>query len=208
MAAWGLLIAAYLVGSFPTSHLAGRWAGVDLRERGSGNLGGTNVYRVLGGRPAVVVLTIDLLKGFVPVWLFSQWDGRPGGWAVAYGAAALAGHIYPVWTRFRGGKGVATAAGTLLGLAPIAVVIAALVWTGTLLLTRLASVASLLAATLVPLLARGSGAPGHVVLYALLIGAVVWWTHRHNVVRLVRGEEIGIRLRGGGVDGGPGSDER
>lgn len=193
--AWALLVVSYLIGAFPTSHLVGRRVGIDLRREGSGNLGGTNVYRVIGAGPAVAVLAIDLVKGFGPVWFFPQVDGRAGAWALAYGAAAIAGHIWPVYTRFRGGKGVATGAGTLLALAPVAVVIAGLVWLGTLLLTRLASLASLLATTLVPLLARGAAAPRHVVLYSLLLAAVVWWTHRHNVVRLARGEELRFERR-------------
>lgn len=203
MVAWMLVAAAYLIGAFPSSHLLGRWAGVDLRRRGSGNLGGTNVYRVMGAKPAAAVLAVDLLKGFGPVWFFPQLDGRSGAWALAYGAAAIAGHIWPVYTRFRGGKGVATAAGTLLALAPVAVLIAGLAWLGTLLLTRLASVASLLAATLVPLLARGAAAPRPVVLYALLLAAVVWWTHRHNIARIARGEEL--RLGRGGAAHGDGA---
>lgn len=196
MLAWALVVVAYLIGAFPTGHLVGRRAGVDLRRAGSGNPGGTNAYRVLGARAGALVLLVDLLKGFGPVWFFPQWEARPETWALAYGGAAIAGHIWPVYTGFRGGKGVATAAGTLLALAPVAALIASLVWLGTLLLTRLASLASLLAATLVPLLARGAAAPSHVVLYSLLLAAIVWWTHRQNVWRLVRGEEPRIATPG------------
>ncbi len=192
--AYLLVIAAYLLGAFPTSYLVGRWRKTDLLEQGSGNLGGTNVYRVLGLRFALVVLLVDLLKGFAPVWFFPALDGRAGPWELAYGTAAIAGHVWPVYTRFRGGKGVATAAGTLLAVAPVAVVIAILVWVGTLLLTRIASLASLLSATLVPLLARGAAAPLHVVLYSLLLASVVWWTHRENITRMLRGEELRVEL--------------
>lgn len=190
-----LLLAAYLIGAFPTSYLIGRWYGVDLRTEGSGNLGGTNVYRVLGILPALTVLSIDVLKGFAPVWFFPLWDGRASVWDLAYGFAAIIGHVWPVYTRFRGGKGVATAAGTLLAVAPVAVTIAIFVWIGTLLLTRIASLASLLSATLIPILARGASAPRPVVLYALLLTLLVWWTHRSNLVRLVRREELEIRFR-------------
>lgn len=189
------LAVSYLVGALPTSYFVGRLHGVDLRREGSRNLGGTNVYRVIGLKPAIAVLAIDLLKGFVPVWFLPQWDGRAGAWELAYGMAAIVGHIWPVYTRFRGGKGVATAAGTLFALAPVAALIAAFVWAGTLLLTRLASLASLLAATLVAPLARAAAAPGHTVLYALLLAAIVWWTHRRNVLRLIRREELRIELR-------------
>ncbi len=187
-----LLLGAYLIGAFPTSYLMGRWHGVDLREEGSGNLGGTNVYRVLGFLPALTVLIIDVLKGFIPVWFFPQWDEQAGPWVLAYGMAAIVGHIWPVYTRFRGGKGVATAAGTLLGVEPVAVTIAFFVWVGMLLLTRTASVASLVAATLVPILARGGSAPRSVVLYALSLALLVWWTHRTNLVRLARRQELRI----------------
>ncbi len=189
-----LLIASYLIGAFPTSYLIGRWYGVDLRKEGSGNLGGTNVYRVLGILPALTVLAIDLLKGFAPVWFFPAWDGRAEAWDLAYGFAAIIGHVWPVYTRFRGGKGVATAAGTLLAVAPVAVTIAMFVWVGTLLLTRVASLASLLAATLIPILAHGADAPRPVTLYALLLALLVWWTHRSNLVRLARREELRIRF--------------
>jgi glycerol-3-phosphate acyltransferase PlsY len=195
MTPYVFLALAYLVGALPTSHFVGRLYGVDLRREGSGNLGGTNVYRVIGLKPAVAVLAIDLLKGFVPVWFLPQWDGRAGAWELAYGMAAIVGHVWPVYTRFRGGKGVATAAGTLVALAPVAALIAAFVWVGMLLLTRLASLASLIAATLVAPLARAAAAPSHTVLYALLLAGVVWWTHRINVLRLIRREEMRIELR-------------
>lgn len=187
-----LLLAAYLMGAVPTSYLMGKGYGVDLRTKGSGNLGATNVYRVLGLLPAIAVLFVDLLKGFFPVWFFPQWDGRTGTWELAYGIAAIAGHVWPVYIRFRGGKGVATAAGTLLALAPVALTISFFVWMGTLLLTRTASVASLLAAALLPIMARGAAAPRSVVVYALLLAVLVVWTHRRNLVRLVRRQELQI----------------
>lgn len=195
MTPYVFLAISYLIGALPTSHFIGKLYGVDLRKEGSGNLGGTNVYRVIGLKPALIVLGIDLFKGFLPVWFLPQWDGRAGAWALAYGTAAIVGHVWPVYTRFRGGKGVATAAGTLAALAPVAALIAAFVWAGTLLLTRLPSLASLIAATLVAPLARAAAAPRYTVLYALLLAAVVWWTHRKNVLRLVRREELRVELR-------------
>ncbi|MDX1393944.1 MAG: glycerol-3-phosphate 1-O-acyltransferase PlsY [Gemmatimonadota bacterium] len=189
-----LIAAAYLIGAFPTSFLIGKWHGVDLSDEGSGNFGATNVYRVLGFLPALTVVSIDLLKGFAPVWYFPQWDGRTGAWELAYGAAAIVGHCWPVYTKFRGGKGVATAAGTLLAVAPVALLIALFVWIGTLLLTRIASLASLMSATLIPLLARGAEAPTPIVLYALCLSALVWWTHRSNLVRLAQRKELRIRF--------------
>ena len=192
-----LTLAAYLVGAFPTSYLVGRLYGYDLRKEGSGNLGSTNAYRILGFFPAVAVLLIDILKGFLPVWYFPLWDGRAGAWGLAYGLAAITGHVWPVYTRFKGGKGVATAAGTMAALAPVAVAVAFFVWVVTVVLTRTASAASLISATLVPVMARASAAPRSVVSYAVLLAVTVWWTHRTNLVRIVRREELQIDWRRG-----------
>ncbi|WP_419948665.1 glycerol-3-phosphate 1-O-acyltransferase PlsY [Candidatus Palauibacter sp.] len=192
-----LTLSSYLVGAFPTSYLVGRAYGYDLRREGSGNLGSTNAYRILGFFPAVAVLVIDLLKGFLPVWFFPMWDGRTGAWALAYGLAAILGHVWPVYTKFKGGKGVATAAGTMAALAPVAVAVAFFVWIVTVVLTRTASVASLVSATLVPVMASASGAPRSVISYALLLAVTVWWTHRANLARIVRREELQIDWRRG-----------
>ena len=192
-----LTLSSYLVGAFPTSYLVGRVYGYDLRREGSGNLGSTNAYRILGFFPAVAVLVIDLLKGFLPVWFFPMWDGRTGAWALAYGLAAILGHVWPVYTKFKGGKGVATAAGTMAALAPVAVAVAFFVWIVTVVLTRTASVASLVSATLVPVMASASGAPRSVMSYALLLAVTVWWTHRANLARIVRREELQIDWRRG-----------
>ena len=192
-----LTLSAYLVGALPTSYLVGRAYGYDLRREGSGNLGSTNAYRILGFFPAVAVLVVDLAKGFVPVWLFPLWDGRSGAWALAYGLAAITGHVWPVYTKFKGGKGVATAAGTMAALAPVAVAVAFMVWVVTVALTRTASVASLVSATIVPIMARASAAPRTVISYALIIAVSVWWTHRANLARIIRREELQIDWRRG-----------
>ncbi len=187
-------IAAYLIGSLPFGYAAGRVARIDLTAAGSGSTGATNVYRLLGSKWALPVIALDLLKGFLPVWLFPLWDGR--AWplmAIAYGIAAIAGHVWSIFLRLKGGKGVATAAGAMLALAPIAVAIAIFVWVGIVLITGFVSVASLVAATLVPVLAFFEEAPVETVVFALGIATFVWWTHRSNLLRLVRGEELGFR---------------
>lgn len=190
MTALGLLGLSYLVGSVPASYLAGRVAGVDLRQRGSGNLGATNVFRVVGPAAAAPVLVADALKGFFPVWYFPLWDGQATpGLALAYGLAAVAGHVWPVFLRFRGGKGVATSAGVLLGVAPLATTVAVVLWTGLALLTRTVSVASLTAATATPLLAAAFDASWGTVSFAAFVAALVWWTHRANVRRIRDGRE-------------------
>lgn len=191
-----LLAAAYLLGSTPASSLAGRLAGVDLTRRGSGNLGGTNVFRVLGWRWALPVVVVDIGKGFVPAWFFPVWDGAGAPQlALAYGLAAIAGHVWSVFLRFRGGKGVATSGGVLLALAPLATAIGALVWGGLVLLTRTVSIASLAAATSLPVLTWLFDQPGEKVAFTAMLALFVWWTHRENVGRLVRGEEL--RFGGG-----------
>ena len=195
-------LASYLVGSIPTSHLVGRAHGVDLRRQGSGNLGATNVYRVVGARAALLVVCIDLVKGFLPLWYFPTWDGASSPYLIpVYGLLAILGHVRPVFTGFEGGKGVATAAGTLFAVAPLAAFVATLTWLGLVLLTRIASVASLTAAALVPVVAWISAAPQATVLYAAVLAAVVWWTHRENIGRLLRHEELRLGTPGG-------SDER
>lgn len=189
-----LIIAAYLLGSLPFGYAAGRLARVDLRATGSGNTGATNVYRSLGLWGAVPVILLDVLKGFLPAWLFPMWDGEAWPYlAIVYGIAAVAGHVWSVFLRLRGGKGVATAAGVMLALAPIAAAIAMLVWVGLVLITGFVSVASLIAAALVPVLAYFEDAPIETIVFSLGIASFVWWTHRSNLVRLVRGEELGFR---------------
>lgn len=193
--AW--LVAAYLCGSIPTAWLVGRAFGIDLREHGSGNLGGTNAYRVLGPKAGVPVVAVDVCKGFVPAALFPGWDGAGDPrLALAYGLLAIAGHVWPVWLRFRGGKGVATGAGVLAALAPLAALVALLVWLGVVALTRVVSVASLAAATVTPLVAWITDAPGFTVGFCAFVAAFVWWTHRSNLTRLRRGEELGFRRSG------------
>lgn len=189
-----MLMAAYLIGSLPFGYAAGRVARIDLTVKGSGSTGATNVYRLLGFKWALPVITLDLLKGFLPVWLFPMWDGTAWPWmAIAYGIAAIAGHVWSIFLRLRGGKGVATAAGAMLALAPVAVAIAIFVWVGIVLITGFVSVASLVAATLVPVLAYFEEAPAETVIFALGIASFVWWTHRSNLLRLLRGEELGFR---------------
>lgn len=186
----GLVLLAYLVGSIPTSYMAGRLRGVDLREHGSGNLGATNTYRVLGAAVALPVLLLDIAKGFVPAALFPTWDGvAVEGLAIAYGVAAILGHVWPVFLGFRGGKGVATGAGVLFALAPLTTVIALLIWIGIVGLTRYVSVASIATATAVPVLAFALDAPPSTIVFCVVVAVFVWWTHRENLRRLRAGTE-------------------
>jgi glycerol-3-phosphate acyltransferase PlsY len=185
-----LVLAAYLMGSIPTSYLVGRLNGIDLRKHGSGNLGGTNAYRVMGAAAGVPVVLVDVCKGFVPAQFFPAWDGVAlGDLALLYGLAAIAGHVWSVFMGFRGGKGVATGAGVLVALAPTSALIGLLVWIGVVLITRYVSVASISAATLVPLTALLTDEARSTVLFCAAIAILVWWTHRENLSRLARGQE-------------------
>jgi glycerol-3-phosphate acyltransferase PlsY len=199
-----LVLAAYLLGSIPTSYLIGRMHGIDLREHGSGNLGGTNAYRVMGLKAGAPVVLVDVSKGFVPACFFPAWDGSPvGQLALAYGLAAIAGHVWSIFMRFRGGKGVATGAGVLIALAPTSALIGLLVWVGVVLITRYVSVASIAAATAVPVVAWLTDERTSTVLFCAAVALFVWWTHRQNLQRLARGDEnrFGTSRRGTGSPG-------
>lgn len=186
---WLFLVVAYLLGSFPTSYLVGRLRGVDLRRAGSGNLGATNAFRVLGWRAATPVVLTDIAKGIVPTALFPLWAGGHPWWAMAYGAAAITGHIFSVFVRFRGGKGVATSAGVFMALAPWAVLIGFAVWGLTVVLTRVVSVASILAALVLPLAVFVTNEPRAVFWLSVGLSGFVIYAHRENIRRLARGEE-------------------
>ena len=181
----------YLLGSFPSGYLAGRWcAGVDIRQLGSGSTGATNVLRQVGKGPALVVFVVDVFKGSAAVILARALLGAGAyGWLVAAGLAALAGHIWPIWLGGKGGKAVATGFGMLLGLVP-AVGLACLgVFLTSLALSRIVSISSVLAAAALPLLMAGAGAPGAYLGLGLVAAVMVIWRHRSNLGRLLKGEE-------------------
>jgi len=193
-----LVIASYFVGAIPTSYIAGRVTrGIDLRQHGSGNLGATNAYRVLGWRAALPIFLVDILKGFLPVLLFPRIDGETHfAWALAYGVAAILGHVYSIYVGFRGGKGVATSAGVFLALAPVAVLLSLLIWIALVATTGYVSLASITAAAAMPLLILATGARLEVLVLSLLLAAFVIFAHRANIRRLRRGEEHRFRRRG------------
>jgi glycerol-3-phosphate acyltransferase PlsY len=195
LALW--FLAAYLVGAIPTSYLAGKLGrGIDLREHGSKNLGATNVYRVLGWKYAIPVGLFDMAKGAAPVALFERWS--PGGaWVpVAMGAAAVAGHVFSPFVRFRGGKGVATAAGVFLALAPLAVAISAGIWGVVLWRSGFVSVASIAAVGTFPIWARLTRPAAPYTFWAgVLLAAFIIFSHRSNIRRLMAGTESRFRTR-------------
>lgn len=196
---WALLALSYLLGATPTSYWVGRaFHGIDLREHGSGNLGATNAFRVLGWKSALPVVVIDITKGFVPVQLFPPLAGVGVEWAYAYGLAAILGHMFSVWVRFEGGKGMATSAGALLGLAPWAVLAGLVVWLSLTFATGYVSVGSIVAAVVLPPLVAVTPHEGGSTLVWLSTGlaAFVIWKHRANIRRLARGEESRFGRRG------------
>ncbi len=201
-----LLVLSYLLGATPTSYWVGKaFHGVDLREHGSGNLGATNAFRVLGWRSALPVILVDISKGFVPVGVFPHLMGasRGGsqgtllGWTLAFGGAAIVGHMFSLWVGFRGGKGVATSAGVFLGLAPWAVLGAFLVWLAVVGTTRYVSAGSVAAALLLPVLVALTPHDGGTTLlwFTVALALFVTWAHRSNIGRLIRGEETRIDKR-------------
>jgi glycerol-3-phosphate acyltransferase PlsY len=189
----GVLL-SYLAGSIPSAYLAGKARGVDLREHGSGNLGATNVVRVLGPKIGAVVFIADLLKGFLPVYFLPRYTEtlRPGMWALIFGAAAIAGHVKPVFLLGKGGgKGVATASGVFLALAFVPMLIAEALWIIVFYFTRYVSLASLVGAAVLPvaILISSRDPRSPVFIASVIIALFVFWTHRANIGRLRRGEE-------------------
>lgn len=191
MSPWLFVVLSYLIGAIPASYVAGRMAkGIDLREHGSGNLGATNTFRVLGAKVAAPVMVFDILKGTFPVIAFGQWDGsNDWRWALAYGAAAIVGHVFSIYMHFKGGKGVATSAGVFLGLAPLALGIGLLVWLLVLRGTRMVSAASISAALAVGVALPLTPVPAEVRVLGYAVVAFVIFSHRSNVARILNGTE-------------------
>lgn len=185
------LLIAYVAGSIPTSFIVGRLGGgLDLREHGSGNLGATNTFRVLGWQWAVPVAVLDAAKGALPVRFLSATVGDAPWIPVAIGTAAIVGHVFSVFMRFRGGKGVATAAGVVLALAPLALLASLVLWLVVLRATGYVSLSSMTAALAFPLLAWWLGASNqHVVAVGVVLALFIVFTHRSNIGRLLAGTE-------------------
>lgn len=189
------VLLSYAAGSVPSAWLAGRVYNVDLRSQGSGNLGATNVMRVLGAKVAILVFAADIAKGALPVRYFPAMTGVSGdarAWlAIACGVAAIVGHIRPVFLGFgRGGKGVATACGVFLALAPVEALLALLIFIVVVFASGYVSLSSLTAAVALPVLLIASlGWRSPLVGIGLVTSAFVFWTHRANIVRLRSGTE-------------------
>jgi glycerol-3-phosphate acyltransferase PlsY len=187
-------LCAYAIGSVPFALILARRLGADLRRVGSGNIGATNVLRASGVKAGVVVALLDILKGACSVMIAGRLTDNPAAPAVA-GLAAIVGHVYPAWLRFRGGKGVATACGVFAVLTPAALppalaIFIAAVWT-----TKYISLGSVLATLALPPIAYATGSPAPVVAAACGAAALVVFRHRSNLARVKSGTErrLGVR---------------
>ncbi len=191
LAALPWFVAAYLVGAFPTSYVAGKvFKGIDLREHGSKNLGATNVYRVLGWKFAVPVAIVDILKGTLPVVAFAPRVSDSTLVAMLVGAMAVVGHVFSVFVGGKGGKGVATSAGVMLGLAPAAVGICMLIWLVLVRTTGYVSLGSMLGAVALPIGVQVLHPDRReLVLPSMALAALIVFLHRANIRRLLNGTE-------------------
>lgn len=187
-----LLIVSYLVGAIPFGLVVGKLAGVDVRKHGSKNIGATNVSRTLGKKLGLLTLVLDVLKGFLPMVVATYLlSGSAQAQLIACGCGVFAviGHMFPVYLRFKGGKGVATGLGVFLFLSPTAILISLLVFVITVSLTGFVSAGSLLSSALFPVWLYFLGNPLLLIVTALIIGILIWIKHHENIGRLFRGEE-------------------
>jgi glycerol-3-phosphate acyltransferase PlsY len=183
-----VIVAAYLVGSIPTGVLLGKAYGVDVRKEGSGNIGATNLYRTVGRKVGIITLIGDCLKGLLPV-LLVKFSALPTEFAAWVGLAAFCGHVFSVFLKFRGGKGVATALGVFLALAPLAIAIAIAVFAVFMFLWRYVSLGSIAASTVMPLAVFFLGGGRTVTTVTFVIALIVIVRHHENIKRLLSGTE-------------------
>ena len=189
------VVAAYLIGSVPFALLLARkWGAADLRRVGSGNLGAANVMRTSGVTAGVLVACLDMAKGAIGVFMAARFTDNAAAPA-AGGLAAIVGHIYPIWLRFRGGKGVATACGVFSMLTPLAIPPTLAIFLITVAVTKYISLGSLLATLALPTLAYATGSPAPAVAAAIGAAALIVFRHRSNMTRLRTGTErrLGVR---------------
>jgi acyl-phosphate glycerol 3-phosphate acyltransferase len=194
-----IALSAYLLGSLPSGYLIGRAQGIDIRAQGSGNIGATNTLRVLGKKWGYLCFVMDIGKGAVAVWLAKLWAGPalgidPTNAAIVAAAGALLGHTFPVWLGFKGGKGIATSGGIAIALFPPIVFLVSIgAWIVVFQISRIVSVASLVAASMLGgtlvLLAALHRTPPVLAVIGVGMTLLAFWLHRSNLARLARGEE-------------------
>ena len=184
-----LIIASYFIGAIPTGVVLARaFSGKDIRHEGSGNIGATNVTRVLGKKLGALTLVGDLLKGFLPVWVGSYLVSSLNV-VCLMGFAAFLGHLFPVYLKFKGGKGVATALGVFLYLSPIVILVEIIVFVFVVGIWKYVSLGSLIAAASMPLLLVIIGSPKPVVLLSMAFALLIFIKHKANIQRLLNGTE-------------------
>jgi len=183
-----LIIAAYLLGSVPTGLLLGKLYGIDVRTTGSGNIGATNLYRTVGRRVGILTLIGDCLKGALPV-LALKYAAMPSDYAAYIGLAAFCGHVFSVFLKFKGGKGVATALGVFLALSPLAVAAAVVIFAILMMIFRYVSLGSIAAAAVMPVAIKATGGDPIMYRVTIVIALIVIIRHLDNIKRLLAGSE-------------------
>jgi glycerol-3-phosphate acyltransferase PlsY len=187
-----IAILSYLLGSIPTGYILGLCAGVDVRKAGSGNIGATNVARAVGKGQGVATLLADVAKGFIPVYVATQLGLAQSAVAII-GAAAFLGHLYPIFLKLKGGKGVATALGVMLALAPMAALVLLVAFAVVMLASRIVSLSSMAGALTAPIALWLLDAPMTYLILALFLAAMIIARHRGNIQRLLAGTEPRMR---------------
>jgi len=185
----GMVILAYLLGAIPFGYLIGKRKGIDIRQHGSGNIGTSNVKRILGKKAAAATLLGDGLKGLIPV-LMARALHLDGWWLIAVALAAIIGHNWPVYLKFKGGKGVTTTYGSFLGLAWQPALLTILIWVIVSKTTKKASIAALSSSVCAPMLTLALGQPLPILVFALLTMALMYLRHIENIKRLLAGKEL------------------
>jgi glycerol-3-phosphate acyltransferase PlsY len=200
-ASWLIPVVAYLLGSIPFGVLTVKaMGGPDIRSTGSGNIGAANVARSAGFLPGILTLLLDAGKGYAAVWLASRWTGGNIRWMMAAAILSVIGHMFPIWLRFQGGKGVATSLGVFLVICPEAAAAALVLWLAVVIFWRYSSAGSLAAAVALPVFVYILYAPRHappefVTLGTILISILILLKHRLNIARLVAGTESPLRFK-------------
>lgn len=197
---WLIAVVAYFLGSIPFGFLIVKVRGRDIREAGSGNIGAANVARSAGGVAGALTLILDAGKGYLAVWIAARWTHSDVRWMMVAALAAVIGHMFPVWLRFKGGKGVATSLGVFLPIALTAVLAAVVLWLVVVAFWRYSSLGSILAAVGLPffvhfLYAPRLAPPPEVAVGTILISILVLVKHRGNIERLINGTEPRLRIR-------------
>jgi len=195
-------IACYLIGSIPTSFLVAKYLkGIDIREHGSGNVGATNTARVVGKLPGLLVLAVDIIKGWICVAIVAKMfirlgvDMDPQVYALLLGAMAIIGHIWTIFLGFKGGKGIATSCGVFIGAAPNIFLVAFIIWVAVFAWKRYVSLASIISAVSIPVTMAAMLYPPVIVTITCALCAITVYKHYPNIKRLVRGEEHGFTFR-------------